>query len=143
MWERFAGRHLMDPDNAPGSQIVGIIARFYYGIEGCIIPVGCIPQLSEVVFAFILAGPCDGEGKKGFYLMVDWTDVRAGSLRRYSPGFSSVADFHLNHSTITSTEIHPLPGGEQAVYAQYRKFDILFRDPNVVTELTEGDLDWR
>ncbi|KAJ7279969.1 hypothetical protein C8J57DRAFT_1501424 [Mycena rebaudengoi] len=106
-----------------GVEIAGLILRFYYGIVGCIIPVGrCIYSSDEDVFAFTLAGPCDADRKKEFYVLVHdigWWETR---LVRSSPGFSSVTDYHLNRIGVEKWVIvAPVEGGVEAAEAEFVK----------------------
>ena len=119
-WNIFGGRDLLTPERH-GVEIARIILRLYFGIVGCIVPVGCIPEFYEDFFAFTLAGPCDAAGKKEFYAMVYSLPLEATCLSRFSPGFSSVADFHLNCSKVKRKYIEPVEGGKEATMARFEE----------------------
>ncbi|KAJ7844949.1 hypothetical protein B0H13DRAFT_2363971 [Mycena leptocephala] len=51
-----------------GVELAGLVVRFYFGITGCIIPVGGFLDWHKDVIAFTLAGPCDSDGRREFYM---------------------------------------------------------------------------
>ncbi|KAJ7115608.1 hypothetical protein C8R43DRAFT_961042 [Mycena crocata] len=61
-------------------EIGAIIVRFYFGINGCIIPgVACLPEFDDIMFIFKTAGPCDTQfGRQQFYFL-----KYDGCLERY------------------------------------------------------------
>ncbi|KAJ7675483.1 hypothetical protein B0H17DRAFT_1207669 [Mycena rosella] len=75
------------------------------------------------VIAFTLAGPCDAEGKN-VYFLAHTPLLEDTVLRRFSPGFLSVADFHLNRPRLEATFIAPIAGGAAAVLAEIAKFNL-------------------
>ncbi|KAJ7293716.1 hypothetical protein C8J57DRAFT_1704393 [Mycena rebaudengoi] len=122
-WVQFPISHLLTK-TIWGIEIAGLLLRLYFGIEGCIIPVACIPEMDENIFVFTLAGPSDPTtGKKDFYLMFH-ESLEAVDLYLLSPGFSSVSDFHLKSSTLQPKSITPIRGGKEAMVAQYEKLGI-------------------
>ncbi|KAJ7686177.1 hypothetical protein B0H17DRAFT_1332887 [Mycena rosella] len=120
-WNEFYNIYLFCPQRY-GIEVGGLIVRHYFGVKGCIIPVGFIPQIAECMFAFTLAGPCTPDGRKEFYLLFYETGLETVSLRRYSPGFSSVEAFHLHYST-KHTAVAPVIGNEEMV-AMFQSFGV-------------------
>ncbi|KAJ7217223.1 hypothetical protein GGX14DRAFT_602654 [Mycena pura] len=120
-WRLFCrGSLLYDSDF--GVELVGLIMRLYFGVVGCIVPVGYLPEVDEVVVAFTLAGPPDTDGRKAFYvLFYDACSLAQTCLCMHTPGFSSVAEFHANHTdpTMKRTMIKPVAGGEKAILDEY------------------------
>ncbi|KAJ6599742.1 hypothetical protein DFH09DRAFT_1355838 [Mycena vulgaris] len=103
-------------------EIGGLVVRHYFGVVGYIIPAGFIPQVAECIFAFTLAGPCDPDGRKEFYVIFYETGLDTTSLQHYSPGFSSVQAFHLHYST-KHTAVTPV-GGKREIIAMFQKFGV-------------------
>jgi hypothetical protein len=77
-----------------------------------------------VIIAFTLAGPCDAEGRKEFYVLVYSQSLDHTSLTRYSPGFSSIADFHVNRLKMKPIRVYPVSGRKMALLEQYEKLEI-------------------
>ncbi|KAJ7675481.1 hypothetical protein B0H17DRAFT_1207667 [Mycena rosella] len=121
-WKKFSRSNLLS--DTDGVEVAGILLRFYYGIRGCIIPLGFIPEVDIDAIAFTLAGPCDAEGKKDFYFLAHTPLLEDTVLRHFSPGFPSVADFHLNRPRLEATLIAPVACGAAAVLAEIAKFDL-------------------
>jgi hypothetical protein len=48
-----------------GVELAGLVIRFYFGITGCIIPVGGFLDWHKDV---TLGAPCDSDGRKEFYM---------------------------------------------------------------------------
>ncbi|KAJ7198254.1 hypothetical protein GGX14DRAFT_573497 [Mycena pura] len=94
-----------------GVEIAGLIIRLYYGIRGCIIPVACMPDFCQDTFVFTIAGPCNDEGKKDFYIFAYDEPLDATGLHKFQHGFSSIGDFHLNRSPDQLERVEPLPDG--------------------------------
>ncbi|KAJ6597226.1 hypothetical protein DFH09DRAFT_1304972 [Mycena vulgaris] len=136
-WNEFYGIYLLRRKNY-GIEIAGLVVRHYFGVMGCIIPVGFMPQIDENLFAFTLAGPCDADGKKEFYLLFYEEWLNTATLLRYSPGFSSVAAFHLHYVSTKATAVPPVEGGEGQVVALFEKFGICDKPVEEVESL-----DWR
>ncbi|KAJ6510783.1 hypothetical protein C8R45DRAFT_1161755 [Mycena sanguinolenta] len=90
-----------------GVEIAGLIIRLYFDLPGCVIPVAHIPGLSEETFIFTIAGDCNVDGKKNFYLFHYGQPLRNNSLHRLQPAFSSVADFYQNCSPNQLVRIQP------------------------------------
>jgi hypothetical protein len=124
VWHLFFGTYLL-LDRKHGVEIAGLIMRLYFNVSGCIVPVGCIPEAADhAIIAFTLAGPCDAEGRKEFYFLVYSQSLDHTSLSRYSPGFSSIADFHVNRSKMKPIHVYPVSGGKEALVEQYEKLEI-------------------
>ncbi|KAJ7908118.1 hypothetical protein B0H13DRAFT_2331665 [Mycena leptocephala] len=51
-----------------GVELAGLVVRFYFGTTDCIIPVGGFLDWHKDIVAFTLAGPCDSDGRKEFYM---------------------------------------------------------------------------
>ncbi|KAJ7217807.1 hypothetical protein GGX14DRAFT_561172 [Mycena pura] len=78
-----------------GVQFIPLVIREYYGVQGCIVPIGWMPFISPVImFAFTIAGPVDEEGKKVFYEFMLGPTLKDSRLYRHSPGFFNVHDFY-------------------------------------------------
>ncbi|KAJ7472075.1 hypothetical protein FB451DRAFT_1251847 [Mycena latifolia] len=136
-WDLFCGYYLLLKGRR-GVEVGGLILRLYFGIVGCIVPIGCLPEFDEHIFAFTLAGPCDAAGKKEFYIMVYSASLEETSLGRLTPGFSSVSDFHLNRSRTKTKSVAPVEGGKEALQARLEELGL--RKKRVVDD---GDIsDW-
>ncbi|KAJ6572098.1 hypothetical protein B0H19DRAFT_1256009 [Mycena capillaripes] len=115
-WDLFSAMYLLRP-NAYGVEIGSLIVRCYYGIIGCIIPVGCVLGAQGDMFGFMLAGPPDAKGRKEFYVLHhEPENLDRTWLSRFSPGFVSVSEFHRNVAYGRSPkqraqEVLPVPGG--------------------------------
>ncbi|KAJ7470910.1 hypothetical protein FB451DRAFT_1559439 [Mycena latifolia] len=97
-WNEFYGTRDLIGRKSYGVELGALIVRLYFGVIGCIVPVSCFPQFDNDVLVFTLA--------------------EATKLLRYSPGFSSVADFHLNRMLPDKcTRVSPVVGGEEATEA--------------------------
>ncbi|KAJ7119101.1 hypothetical protein C8R44DRAFT_878608 [Mycena epipterygia] len=88
-WTDFSGTCLLGR-KVYGVEIAALILRLYFGV------VGCSPQFENDILAFTLTGPCDADGRKEFYIFIYDECLEATKLLHLSPGFFSVADFHLN-----------------------------------------------
>lgn len=97
-----------------------LLVRRDFGLEWCMIPVACLPELDDTLFVFTLAGPCYGEGRKDFYFLIYDPSLEATQILRHVPDFSSVSDFHLNCAREKWTTITPV-AGEKAVEAELVK----------------------
>ncbi|KAJ7198284.1 hypothetical protein GGX14DRAFT_700114 [Mycena pura] len=97
-----------------GVEIAGLIIRLYFDIPGCIIPVACIPDYPVDTFVFTIAGPCDDDGKKDFYIFNydDAEPLDASELHIFRRAFASVADFHLNRRPDQLVRVAPRPDRE-------------------------------
>ncbi|KAJ7464354.1 hypothetical protein FB451DRAFT_1561677 [Mycena latifolia] len=122
-WHEFYGIYIFRRKDH-GIEIAGLVVRHYFGIVGCIIPIGFIPEIAPSALVFTLAGPCDADGRKEFYLLFYESGVDTASLRRCSPGFSSVADFHLHYVSTMATFVRPVDGGKGETVALFEKFGI-------------------
>ncbi|KAJ7472877.1 hypothetical protein B0H11DRAFT_1919078 [Mycena galericulata] len=122
-WPLFYGLYLLNRA-AYQIEIAGLVVRHYFGIQGCIIPVGFIPQIAAEIFAFTLAGPCDADGRKEFYFLFFESCLPTAKLWQYSPGFRSVAAFHVHHNSIKATSVPLVEGGEEEVKALFVKCGI-------------------
>ncbi|KAJ7120236.1 hypothetical protein C8R44DRAFT_737064 [Mycena epipterygia] len=122
-WNKFCGAYLLRR-RAYDIEIAGLVVRHYFGVLGCIIPVGFIPEIVSSIFAFTLAGPCDSDGRMEFYILSYETGWDTAFLQRYSPGFSNVAAFHLHCASIKSTAVPPVEGGEREIVALFEKFGV-------------------
>ncbi|KAJ7148149.1 hypothetical protein C8R43DRAFT_952754 [Mycena crocata] len=74
---------------------LSVVLRFYFGLQGCILPIGFWVGSQAKMLAFMIAGPCDSEGKKPAYFI----DFHPGSieqdiLQQFPMRFSSISDFH-------------------------------------------------
>ncbi|KAJ7442395.1 hypothetical protein B0H11DRAFT_2094479 [Mycena galericulata] len=117
-WEGYYGAHILTRVDF-GVEIGGVIVRHYFGVEGCIVPVGCLPGADESIVAFTTAGPCDDDGRKKFYIIVHFAPFEGTSLYCYTSGFRSLADFHQNRGAMKSTKLSPVPGGEEVVLDKF------------------------
>ncbi|KAJ7193849.1 hypothetical protein GGX14DRAFT_405211 [Mycena pura] len=122
-WGQFSGTCLL-MRGGRGVEIAGVVLDLYFGIKGCIIPIGCVPDAESNIFAFTLAGPPDAAGKKDFYIMAHPSSPKETSLSVFSPGFSSVSDFHLNRQKFKPTVVTPCEGGEETVMARFYEFNL-------------------
>ncbi|KAJ7276977.1 hypothetical protein C8J57DRAFT_1310879, partial [Mycena rebaudengoi] len=122
-WKNFPGTWRLLGRQRHGVEIAGLILRFYYGIVGCIIPVGrCIYSCDKDVFAFTLTGPVDTHHKKEFYILIHEFGLWETRLLRCSLGFSSVVDFHLNRAGMEKwVLVTPVEGGVEAAEAELVK----------------------
>ncbi|KAJ7718556.1 hypothetical protein B0H16DRAFT_1609065 [Mycena metata] len=119
-WESFRGLYLLLPSVLLGPPRSPLIVQHYYGIKGCIIPVGFQPQGEQHTFAFTLAGPVDEEGRRVFYVLSYSNCIEDMWLYR-SPSFLSVAEFHALTRRTPVTFIEPVPGGKQALLDVYKE----------------------
>ncbi|KAJ7442033.1 hypothetical protein FB451DRAFT_1440774 [Mycena latifolia] len=122
-WREFYGIYLLQRKDH-NIEISGLVVCHYFGIVGCIIPIGFIPEIAPSALVFTLAGPCDTDGRKDFYLLFYESGVDTATLRRCSPGFSSVADFHLHYISTTPAFVRPVEGGKAEIVALFEKFGI-------------------
>jgi hypothetical protein len=111
-WNRFYGTKFLTPWNY-GVEIAGLIIRLYFDVPGCIIPVAYIPDYPAETFVFTIAGCCDAEGKKDFYIFNYDTLLSENELHQLRPAFSSVADFHLNRRSDQLVPVAPRPDREE------------------------------
>ncbi|KAJ7255203.1 hypothetical protein C8J57DRAFT_1236260 [Mycena rebaudengoi] len=124
-WDKFHGRRSLLTTTSWGIEIAGLLLHLYFGIEGCIIPVACIPELDENLFVFTLAGPCDPTtGKKDFYVMFHTWSLEGTYLRLLSHGFSSVSEFYQNSFTLELKFVAPVEGGKEVMMARYVELGI-------------------
>ncbi|KAJ7141867.1 hypothetical protein C8R43DRAFT_954524 [Mycena crocata] len=139
-WDDFSGGRFLDR-RCYGVEIAGVIIRHCFGIVGCIVPVACSPEFDSVVFAFTLAGPCDEKGRKEFYIASQNPSLEANKLLRCSPGYSSVADFHLNRMPASNwVPVAPLAGGKEAAKDEFYKCGYFQRKKKALVNL--GDIDF-
>ncbi|KAJ7658080.1 hypothetical protein B0H17DRAFT_1185704 [Mycena rosella] len=121
-WNDFSGTYLLLGFKAYGVEIGALILRLYFGVVGCIVPIVCAPEFDNDIFVFTLAGPCDTDGKKEFYIMMHDQYLKATQLLRCSPGFSSVVNFHLHRPPADDwTPVLPVDGGEEATVSAFLK----------------------
>ncbi|KAJ6558391.1 hypothetical protein B0H19DRAFT_1261913 [Mycena capillaripes] len=62
-WPTWFGTRLLIAETY-GVQLAGLVLCLYFGIAGCIVPLGCVPDMNDDCFAFTLAGPLDAADKK-------------------------------------------------------------------------------
>jgi hypothetical protein len=127
-WRLFSGGSVLY-NSAFGVEVTGLIMRIYFGVVGCIIPVGYVPGVEMVLLAFMLAGPPDADGRKAFYvLLYDSRSLAQTCLGIHTPGFSSITEFHAtqNHPTMKPTAIEPVIGGEKALLDEYKARGVRF-----------------
>ncbi|KAJ6496035.1 hypothetical protein C8R45DRAFT_1094304 [Mycena sanguinolenta] len=105
-WSRFYGTNFLTC-RVFSIEVIGIVLNLYFNISGCIIPVAFIPDSPNDRFVFTIAGPCDDDGKKPFYLFHHDSPVSANKLYRFGPAFSSVADFYQNRKVDGLQRIPP------------------------------------
>ncbi|KAJ7442389.1 hypothetical protein B0H11DRAFT_2292111 [Mycena galericulata] len=117
-WNNFFGTNLL-VRTTYGVEIIGLIVRHYFGVAGCIIPVGCLPGADEDVLVFTTAGPCDADGRKEFYILFRDSGLETSHLLCYTTGFRSLADFHLNRFGMKQTKVVPVAGGEEVVMKRF------------------------
>ncbi|KAJ6541388.1 hypothetical protein B0H19DRAFT_1268400 [Mycena capillaripes] len=98
-----------------GVELVGLVVQFYFGITGCIIPVGGFLDWHEDVVGFKLAGPCDFDGRKEFYMFCYSPALCETRLARYDCGFANVADFQQNLPATKHTSVEPVTGGKETL----------------------------
>ncbi|KAJ6510793.1 hypothetical protein C8R45DRAFT_1161769 [Mycena sanguinolenta] len=96
-WNRFGCTHFLT-QRKYGVEIIGLIIRLYFDLPGCIIPVAYVPDLPEETFIFTIAGECNADNKKDFYLFHYDEPLSRNSLQRLEPAFSSIPDFYRNCS---------------------------------------------
>ncbi|KAJ7094319.1 hypothetical protein C8R44DRAFT_989699 [Mycena epipterygia] len=119
LWDKYPGIRLLRSKEYP-AEISSLLVRLYFGLVGCIIPVGWLTEVEPKILLFTLAGPCDKDGKKEFFVLVHDMMLHEASLSRYSPGFSSVADWLSKCGKMAvPPSIEPVAGGEESVVAEY------------------------
>ncbi|KAJ7162454.1 hypothetical protein C8R46DRAFT_1353370 [Mycena filopes] len=123
-WRRFMGISGLQ-STKPGVPPMSVIAlHTYFGIQGCIIPIAYLPESDDVpVYVFTIAGPCDGAGKKQFYLM-QGSRADNSSLMRYKERFASVQDFFENAGRAGVERLSAAEGGKEAVEEILDEFDL-------------------
>ncbi|KAF8136819.1 hypothetical protein K438DRAFT_1996902 [Mycena galopus ATCC 62051] len=139
-WNRFYGTNFLMPWTY-NVEIAGLVMRLNFGLLGCIIPVAYIPDYPEETFVFTIAGPCDAEGKKYFYVFSYGTPVSACELHRLQPAFSSVADFHLNRRSDQLVRVAALPNGPAETLAAFVKCGFEKVLERTVYEFSDSDSD--
>ncbi|KAJ7193114.1 hypothetical protein GGX14DRAFT_577475 [Mycena pura] len=101
-----------------GVQFIPLIIREYYGIQGCIVPIGWMPFIDPVImFAFTIAGPVNEEGKKVFYEFMLGPTLKDSRLYRHSLGFFNVHDFYTTSGP--RDVVKPMEGEFKAITELY------------------------
>ncbi|KAF8175934.1 hypothetical protein K438DRAFT_1979439 [Mycena galopus ATCC 62051] len=110
-WNKACVGHYLSPQDY-GVEVAGLIIRMYFDLPGCIIPVAYIPDHPQETFIFTIAGPCDAEGKKDFYIFTEDSPLSRNCLHVFRPGFASVEDFHRNRRPEQLVRVLPCPEKE-------------------------------
>ncbi|KAJ7452620.1 hypothetical protein FB451DRAFT_1185732 [Mycena latifolia] len=87
-WEDFGEKRLLAPEGISNQHTAHSICS-YFGIAGCIIPVGFIPDFDCEMLAFTIAGPCDSFGEV-LYILIYSPHLDMSTLKRITRGFSSI-----------------------------------------------------
>ncbi|KAJ7153901.1 hypothetical protein C8R43DRAFT_1001475 [Mycena crocata] len=73
---------------------ISIELRFCFGLLGCVVPLGYMPEVTNKVLAFTIAGVCDSQGNKPVYLLRMWPQQTDDTLAKFPTTFSDLSDFH-------------------------------------------------
>ncbi|KAJ7150483.1 hypothetical protein C8R43DRAFT_1127963 [Mycena crocata] len=125
-WQIFTGYHLLTKQKS-SVEIYGVILHLYFGIAECIIPVGHLEEPIDLdAFAFTLAGPCDANGKKKFYVMSGYPEfsLEQTALCVSNSGFSCISEFYLNCSTETTSFLEPVQGRKEATMSKFEELGV-------------------
>ncbi|KAJ7097507.1 hypothetical protein C8R43DRAFT_1141579 [Mycena crocata] len=141
-WSTWGGQYLL-VDFWGRAPSVALQLQFYFGIHGCVIPVGFI---GLDYFAFTIAGPGEAGGKKKFWRLHLTTNPTQATLKGFKEPFSSPRDFHNHWERVAMEDIPEVPGGRDA----YRKAmedngHQWYEDESDLPEITSGELsisDW-
>jgi len=119
-WDEFSGTRRLLSRQDYGVEIGALIVRYYFGIEGCIVPIACCPYSDDAIFAFTLVAPPDANNKKEFYVLYHDRCLQSTKLTRCNPGFSNVADFYRNEVPAGAWKrVAPVAGGEEATENEF------------------------
>ncbi|KAJ6584863.1 hypothetical protein B0H19DRAFT_1059201 [Mycena capillaripes] len=86
-WDEFSGtrrRGLLSRQDY-GVEIGALMLRYYFGIEGCIVPIACCPYSDDAIFAFTLVGPPMPTARRNFMFSIMIVVCSQRSLRAATP----------------------------------------------------------